>query len=186
MAATTLTAVPKVIFAGDTLLFSVGFDGYEASQGWVATWDFRAKDGTAISFSGTADGDKQLVSVAPATTAAWVPTGYQGIARVTKTGQTFTVWRGSLSIEPDLTQQTGSYDTRSHAKKCLDAIEAVLEGKATRDVLNTTIAGQSVGRLTPEQLIAFRSYYLAEVAAEEMANNGDYGTKNVLAIFNTP
>jgi hypothetical protein len=177
------------MYAGDTLLFALTFSDYPASDGWSAAFDFRAKDGGALTFSATASGDDHLVSLAPATTAVWPPELYSGTGKVSKTGQTFTVWKGKLEVKIDLSQQSSGYDTRTHARICLDAIEAVMEGKATRDVLNTTIAGQSIGRLTPDQLIAFRAYYRAEVLgeeAQEALENGGPSGKNILAIFNTP
>ena len=186
MAATTLTAVPSAIYAGDTVIFSLGFDDYPASSGWAITFDFRGKEKTAVSFTSTqdsVDSSRHFVSLTPATTAVWVPGDYKGVGRAIKTPQKLTAWTGLISILPDLSQQTDDYDTRSHARRCLDAIELTMEGKATRDVLNTTVAGQSVGRLTPEQLIAFRAYYLAQVQAEN-PNLGN--TKNILAKFNQP
>jgi hypothetical protein len=192
MAQPTLTAVPTSVYAGDTVLFSVGLDDYKASDNWDITFDFRAKDGTAITFTSvddTVDASRHYVSLAPATTATWIPGDYIGVGRAIKSSQKVTVWKGALTVEPELNSQTDNFDTRSHARKCLDAIEAVLEGKATRDVLNTTIAGQSIGRLTPDQLISFRAYYRAEVQAEEIAAaiaNGEATGKDVLIRFNSP
>ncbi|MEY4387783.1 MAG: hypothetical protein RLY20_3066, partial [Verrucomicrobiota bacterium] len=61
------------------------------------------------------------------------------------------------------------------------------EGRASKDIINTTIAGQSVGRMTPEQLAFWRNYYRAEVSAEEAAldaANGKATGKNILMRFN--
>lgn len=192
MAAPTLTAVPSAVYAGDSILFSIGVDNYSAADGWAITFDFRGKEKTAISFTSTQDSANSanhFVSLTPTTTAAWIPGDYRGVGRATNGTQKFTVWTGALTVNAELNTQTDNFDTRSHARKCLDAIEAVMEGKATRDVLNTTIAGQSISRLTPDQLITFRSYYRAEVAAEEAEEaiaNGRSGGNQILARFNRP
>lgn len=192
MAAPTLTAVPSAVFAGDSVLFSIGFDDYSAADGWNITFDFRGKDKSAISFTSTQDSANSanhFVSLTPAITAAWIAGDYRGVGRAINGAQKFTVWQGALTVNAELNTQTDNFDTRSHARKCLDAIEAVMEGKATRDVLNTTIAGQSISRLTPDQLIAFRSYYRAEVAAEdaeEALANGRSAGNQILARFNQP
>jgi hypothetical protein len=62
-----------------------------------------------------------------------------------------------------------------------------MERRATSDVLNTVIAGQSVGRLSPEQLIQYRNYYAALVADEQALvdlANGKATGRNILARFN--
>jgi hypothetical protein len=192
MAAPTLTAVPSAVFAGDTVLFSEYFADYPASDGWAITFDFRAANGKAISFTSSQDSAnsaRHFVSLTPALTSTWIPADYSGVGRAIKSGQKITVWTGALTVNAELSSQTDNFDTRTHARKCLDAIESVLEGKATRDVLNTTIAGQSISRLTPDQLISFRAYYRAEVLAEETEDaiaNGRAGGNQILVRFNQP
>jgi len=164
---TTLTAVPDATYIGDTLLFEIAESNYPAS-GWTLDYSFRATQGSAIDLTGTASGESHLFSVAPATTATWLPGTYYGVGRATDAGGgKVTFWRGQLEIKPDLSTQEDNYDARSWAKRCLDKIEAVIEGKASKDVLNSTIAGQSIGRMSPEQLFAMHQRFASEVASEE-------------------
>jgi hypothetical protein len=63
-------------------------------------------------------------------------------------------------------------DRRSHAEITLDKIKAMIEGRADDDVMNYTIAGRSVGKMSPSELIEWRNHYEAEVAAEKAAASG--------------
>jgi hypothetical protein len=86
-----------------------------------------------------------------------------------------------------MAQVAADYDPRSYARKCLDAVESVMYRRSGFDLVNTVIAGQSVSRMTPEQLAFWRNYFKAEVDAEQaaidMANGKDNG-KNILIRFN--
>ena len=57
-------------------------------------------------------------------------------------------------------------DLRSHAKKVLDAIEAVLENRASQDQMSYSIAGRSLSRMSIDDLMTFRNRYRAEYLRE--------------------
>jgi hypothetical protein len=57
-------------------------------------------------------------------------------------------------------------DHRSHAKKVLDAIEAVLENRASQDQMSYSIAGRSLSRMSIDDLMRFRDRYRAEYNRE--------------------
>ena len=57
-------------------------------------------------------------------------------------------------------------DLRSHAKKVLDAIEAVIEGRATIDQSSFSLGGRSLSRMSVEELMTFRDRYKAEYMKE--------------------
>lgn len=91
-----------------------------------------------------------------------------------------TVESGHVSVKADPTSQ----DARSHAEKVLDAIEALIEGRATKDVSSYSIAGRSLTRMTPDELVKWRSVYRNEVAAQRNAGKVNGGRKITLARFN--
>ena len=184
MAATTLSAMPSAVYAGDTLLLLLGFGDYPADESWTLTFDFRKKDGSLITFSSTASGASHAITVAKDDTGVWIPGTYAGVAYVDDGSQRFTVWRGQLEVLPNLAIEDANYDARSHAQKCLDAINLVLEGKASRDVLNTTIAGQSVGRMSFRELLEAKAYY-ESIVANELAELGQ-SSNQILGRFNRP
>lgn len=57
-------------------------------------------------------------------------------------------------------------DVRTHAKKVLDSIQAVIENRATVDQSSFTIAGRSLSRMTIEELFMVRDRYRAEYNEE--------------------
>ena len=57
-------------------------------------------------------------------------------------------------------------DLRSHAKKVLDAIEAVIEGRATIDQSSFSLGGRSLSRMSVDELMTFRDRYRAEYLKE--------------------
>lgn len=57
-------------------------------------------------------------------------------------------------------------DLRTHAKKVLDAIEAVIEGRATIDQSSFSLGGRSLSRMSVDELMTFRDRYKAEYLKE--------------------
>ena len=58
-------------------------------------------------------------------------------------------------------------DTRSHARKVLDAIEASIEGRAGDTVQSYTIGGRQINKMSADELIKWRNYYLNQVQQED-------------------
>jgi len=147
-----------------------------------------------IAITASADGDDYTFTVLPAVTRLWVAGAYKWQAYVYKASGTpslitekYTFYDGTITILPDLTQALSTTDNRSHVKKVLDAIEAVLEGKASQDVLSYSIAGRSISKMNPEELIKWRSFYQSEYQREletEAVRRGEDNPKRVGVRFN--
>lgn len=162
------------IVIGDTLDFETSVPDYPNTDGW--TLNFRLipiVTGTAISFTAagtpTEDADGYRVQLAPATTAAWTAGDYAWNSYLTKTGARVTLESGQVTLLPDPAVATAPRDNRSHARKVLEAIEAVIEGRATKDQEEYTIGDRSLKRTPLEELRKMRTDYRAEVRAEEDA-----------------
>jgi hypothetical protein len=85
------------------------------------------------------------------------------------------VLNGVWTIQQSFDALSGDTDTRTHARKVLDAIEAVIEGRATKDQYEYQIQGRML-RLTPlPDLIKFRQLYKAEMQREIQAANVQAG-----------
>jgi hypothetical protein len=69
--------------------------------------------------------------------------------------------RGAFTAIVDL--DSGGADPRTHAEKMLTKIEALLEGRADADVQSYSIAGRSLTKMTPDELVKWRNYYRSEV-----------------------
>lgn len=163
------TNEPLKLRAGDTWEWKRSLSDYPAGT-WTLKYRFKNAAG-GWEIIATADGTDHLVTVAAATTTGYASGKYAWLAWVEAGTEKFTVDQGTVEVLPDLRTgtATAALDTRSHARKVLDALEALIEGKATRDQMAYTINGRSLTRMSPEELIKWRSFYKSEVAREERA-----------------
>ncbi|BBF76065.1 hypothetical protein URS_0009 [Acinetobacter ursingii] len=79
---------------------------------------------------------------------------------------------GVVEIKTDLATITENTDLRSHARKTLDAIEAVIEKRATIDQERYRINNRELYRTPFETLVKLRSLYRAEVSREQAKASG--------------
>lgn len=168
MTTTIPTTEPTAARAGDTWEWKRSLADYPATD-WTLTYILFNAAGK-VTITASADGTDHLVDVAPATTAAYAAGRYDWVAHVTDGTDRYQVGAGTITIQPDVSAAS-SYDSRSHARKMLDAIDALLEGRATNDQLDivaTAVGDRSVGR-KPDLLLKLRQHYAAAVALEEQA-----------------
>ncbi|HEV2350812.1 MAG TPA: hypothetical protein VG028_13305 [Terriglobia bacterium] len=183
---------PICVTAGDTLLWYRSVPPYLASAGWTLHYSLRGVPGSAIDFDSTPyNVDDHQVNVTAATTSAWLPGEYtvQGYAVNAGTGERHLIFEGFIKVKANLQSADASYDGRSHARKCLDAIEATLEGRAADDILDSTIEGTIIRRMNPQDLLLYRDRYRAEVRTEEAKakiSEGRATGRNIYARFTTP
>lgn len=160
------------IYAGDTLEFTTSLSDYPASDGWTLKHRLAPRSaGTELDITSTADGDDHLTSVAAATTINWATGWYTVTTYVEKATERYTIERGQTEILAASTTLADGTDNRTHARKVLDAIEAVLEGRASLDQQEYAINGRSLKRTPIGDLMRLRQLYRAEVAGEDAAAN---------------
>ena len=179
MTATIPSIEPEFITAGDTLKFTKSLPDYVAPT-WVLTYAL-VKDAVQIAITASDNGDDDhLVNVAPATTAAWTTGVYSWNAYVTNTDR-YLIGSGFMEVKPDFAALTSGYDARKHCKIVLDALEATIEGKATKDQLSYSIsfgdggASRSISRMGFAELIEARLHYRGEYKRLERQARVDAG-----------
>lgn len=160
------TREPAKFAAGDRVQWQRTLDDYPAGTWTLAYYLLNASGRIAITAS--AQGTDHLVDVAAATTKAWAAGFYDVQGYVTSGSDRRLAWSGRIEILPNFAL-AGSLDYRSHARRVLEAIEAVLESKATGDQLEYTIGSRSLKKMTHEELIRVRGRYKAEVEQEDIA-----------------
>jgi hypothetical protein len=95
-----------------------------------------------------------------------------------------TLASGTLQVDTSLALQTaGGTDSRSHVKKMLDAVEAVLEGRASRVESEYQINGRMFKLLTPNELLELRGYYSNLYLKEQRANGTLQTSSQVEVVF---
>jgi hypothetical protein len=180
MAADIPTAEPLSARAGDTWRWTRALADYPASDGWALSYVL-INAGAKVTISASSDGDDHAVTVAAAATANYAAGAYEWVARVSKSGEVYTVGTGRITVLPSLSASTA--DLRTHARKTLEAIEAVIEGRASQDVLEYQIAGRSLKRIPVADLLMLRDRYRAEVAREDAANRVALGLPDRRRVF---
>lgn len=174
---------PATLRAGDKISWTETLSDYPATL-WTLGFYLSSFNKPVISFTSTASGTDHLISILQVTSKTWVPGSYQwqGYVYLTATPTTrYTLENGNIEVLPDLTQATSQSDFRSHVKKVLDAIESVLEGKASQDASSYSIGGRSISKWSPSELLVWRDKYRLEyaneIAAEKVAKGLDSGKR---------
>ena len=140
------------------------------TNSYSLTYEFHEDSGGGGShkFSITAveANDTYYVEVPTTTTDDYSNGDYIWSAYITRTSDSARIQidEGRTTILHNLADTNA--DLRSHAKKVLDAIEAVIEGRATIDQSSFSLGGRSLSRMSVDELMTFRDRYRAEYLKE--------------------
>lgn len=162
----TATQVPRELIAGDTWAWERDLSEYPAPT-WSAAWYFEKAD-AAFSITGGVSGAKHTAAMTAADSVQRKAGKYRWRLLLTSGATRNTVEEGwtEVLIDP---AAAGFVDHRTHARRVLDAIEAVIEQRATHDQASMAIAGRSLSRTPIDELLRLRDRYRAEARAEEQA-----------------
>jgi hypothetical protein len=176
MTASVPTTEPREIRAGMTWAWRRDDLSDYPAPTWTLTYWFKqaAPAGAKFSVVATADGAAHAVSVAASTTAGYTADDYTWVAVASSGTESYEVDRGTARLLPKYNADA-ALDDRSHAKKTLEAIEAVIENRATLDQQEYTIGSRSLKRMTVADLLALRDKYRGEVWAEEQGERARNG-----------
>jgi len=139
-----------------------------------------------IKFLATERSTYYWFEVDSATSAAFSPGRYHWQLEITQTstGNRLVVDRGEFTAVVDLDENQS--DPRTHAEIMLNKIESVLENRADGDINSYAIAGRSLTKMTPEELMKWRDAYRQEVTAHRRKmdiKRGKKGRATILARF---
>ena len=169
---------PAQFTAGDRITWKrtdLGTDYAPASYSLKYSARLENSGATEIEITASESGSDYIVEVGQSTSASYKAGVYHWQAYITRTSDSerITIDSGTWEIKPN--RDTTASDPRSHAKVVLEAIEKVIEGRATKDQENYSIQGRSLSRTPIPDLLALRSFYKAEVVrdqrAERLKNN---------------
>ena len=126
------------------------------------------------------------IEAASSSTTGYSVGDYIWEAYITKTSDSnrIMVDSGRTSITENLANTTA--DLRSHAKKVVDAIEAVIENRASMDQSSMSIAGRSLSRMSIDELFQLKDRYQADYDAEvkkAAIKNGKSSRTTILTKF---
>ena len=176
----TPTREPIQINAGDTISFTKLFADYSAADGWTLTYSLLAGP-VPITFVAVANGAEFDITVADTVTANWIPDEYLLIGFVEKSGERYEVYSGTLLVKEN--PETAEVMPTTHAQRMLAKLEAVLEGKASDDILDSEIEGTIIRRMPFSEIYKLRAKYRrerqGEIATENARNGRPTGRKVV-------
>ena len=169
------TTEPETFTAGDTVKWTKALADYTPDDGWTLSYSFVSGSDSQAPTNVADNGDGSFLVTISTTDSAEFSAGiYYWQAYVSKSGERYKVDEGRVDVKPDFASQSTGYDARSHVVKVLDALKATIENKASKDQLAYTIAGRSISRLSPGELIKWKNHYemlyRQEQQAERLAN----------------
>lgn len=175
-----MAGIPKSTTAGTTLALSLALTAYPAPD-WSAALILRGVQ--SIDLVSQPDGKLHTFTSAADVTATWKPGDYWYSLRVTDGAEVHEVETGTLTVDPDLAA-VSEFDGRTHAERTLQAIEAVIEGRASKDQDSYRINNRELRRTPISQLLKLRDIYRQEVRRARAAKRGkDTLGRQVLARF---
>jgi hypothetical protein len=158
---------------------------YPASKGWTLKY-YLKNPSSHFEITATADGDFFAITVPIGGTgnnAALASGTYRMVGVVEDAGPTqrYQVYEEEIVVEASYASTT-ALDDRSHSRKVLEAIRAVIENRATKDQEEYSIGHRQLRHTPLKDLRELRQEYEAKVAAEDWQDKirqGQGGTKIV-------
>ena len=182
-----VAAEPKELHAGASATWertasnpNTGAD-YSAADGYAVVYEFSsAEDSFTISGAAVTGAANVFTgTLTPALSADYVAGMYTWRAYATKSGEKWCLATGAMEVLPDISGT--EFDGRSHARRVLDGLEALIEGRSTTDVTSLSVRGRSISRMDITELLRWRDKYRTfvrqEADAQAMADGRSPSTK---------
>lgn len=162
---------PSQITAGTTFKFSLNLTAYPAVN-WAVFAYLRGAH--AIDMQAEPQGNMHVFNIPTSITKEYQAGhyGYSLRAIHVESGDVDEIDAGSTEVITDLSTVSTHQDFRSHARKTLDALEAVIEGRASLDQERYRLNNRELYRTPLTDLIKLRNQYRAEVAREQASTSG--------------
>lgn len=160
------TTEPKQVEAGNTWQWTRDLTDYQAPT-WVLTYYLRNKNEPEVkTIIAADDGDGgHAITVSASDSDGYIGGRWDWIARVSSAGVVYTIDKGMLDIRSNLADAAN--DFRTYNQRCLDAIEAVRENRASTDQASWSIDDRAVSRMTWDELNAQWRRFRNLVAREQ-------------------
>lgn len=174
---------PESFVSGNTVKWEKYIPDYLPVDGWTLKYSFR-KPGTAEKFSitTTASGDNHAATIT-ATASALLAAGewyYQSY--VEKSSEKIHIASGVLTITPDYAG-TGTIDPRTWEEITLDAIRAVIQGRATANQSSVKVGDKELRYYSFDELLRLEESISARVDRLRRAAAGDSPLSATYATF---
>lgn len=171
---------PTEFVQGETVKWTKTFSDFPTSEAWAIVYELRGESTEAV--TGSIAGDEYEFELTASETAAMTIGDYWWQSWAEKGAEKYVIASGRMTLKSDLGEEAAGYDGRSNAKIILDALNALAEGKATKDQRDVMVGDRRIVRLAPQELMDWISFYQArynkELADENVAR-GKSPNKNI-------
>ena len=183
--------IPKQIRAGDKTTWIESLYDYPAT---LYKLYFKLSGSAQIPITASASGSDHIVTITKTISQNWAKGFYSYVGYVEEIANTdnrTTLESGTIEILQNIVALTGTQEGRSFVRRMLEAIEATLENRATKEQKSLTAPGTaqpSLELLSHDELI--RAYYkwkravADEERAEKIARGQDGGGKYLFRFTN--
>lgn len=169
MVATIPIGEPAEVTQGDTIRWRYKNSDYDPAT-WTLTYALVNANHQTQSVTCTDNGDGTHLFTLSATDSRALGSGkwhFQG--KMSSDGIVELVTEGAITVKRDFSLTGQNYDARSHAEIVLDAIEAVIQNRASSDQSSMSLNGRSLSLMSHKELEEQRALYRSEVANERAA-----------------
>lgn len=156
---------PSNLIAGDTWSWGIIDTDRSPAAGWSLALRFSGATNFALTVATNVAGDGWDVSYSATLSAAVAPGRYEWFARATLGATVQTIARGEVTIAPNIS--TVGIDGRSNSRIALEAIEAMIAGRASAAQKQYEIAGRKVEFFSLEDLLKARDRLRIDVRRED-------------------
>lgn len=183
---------PDYIVSGLTAKWKIYLADYLPGDNWTLKYSLKKSSVAVINISSSDNGDDcHLINLSPTVTTAYTVGNYayQAYVENSTTGEKHLIETGQIEIKTGFSDSADAFDPRTHARKVLDAIEAVIEGRATYNQSSVKVGDKELRYYSFTQLTQFREYYLQQVELDEQseaASNGNAVHNAFLVEFKQP
>lgn len=167
-----LSRMPASMIAGDSLRVAIPVGDYPSSAGWAVSLVLQALAGGAlVTAEGVEEGGEWLLALTSSASANLAPGPFRYSISASSDGDRQTIDIGQVEVRPNPAKPGA--DQRSPARRALDAIDAVLEGRAGSEDARFTFAdGRELWKVPHPELLSLRTHYARIVAREATKGRG--------------
>lgn len=178
--AVVLSQIPKRLTVGESVSWKWSDTDFPATS-WTLTYTL-INAGKQLQITATADGSDHLVEVTAGVSANYLPGDYEWQAHVDDgADERYQVGSGVITIDNDFAANAYGVDNRSHVKKVLDALEASIEGRASKTQVQQTVGGVQIAHISLEDQIRLRDKYHAKYQ-RELVRQGKATSKRTIKV----
>jgi hypothetical protein len=174
------------VTAGDTWAWKRNLADFPASDGWTLKYRFRHQTNAGFEIVATASGLDYLVSVPGSTTTAYTKGNYVGDGWVEKAAEKYTIWHGTLSVDPDFraTAASGVLDARTTSCQMYDQLMAAYQTYTATNggIQSYTIGDRTLTYTSPADFLKDISYWEIRCKNEQAADrlrSGEQGGRKL-------